>query len=532
LTLKKFVVIGAILIVVGTLSTVEILNTILIDEQQIPFSVENDFKSDIPVQHTIPQNNSIFQTGTEFLGLDGGTVWILFDNTNLYIDSNNDGVYDYKEVYNKDTRVNPSLSYHGTRLFSDKPIIYSVVTYAAGDNRQYNMIPPLHALKSDYIIPAETWYLGATTDLIVDVDYKLDGSIDQQVSISKLNGGTLTTSELAKVSADQPFYCYNAYTFVDTPGSDYYLQSPDLDELHILENDTMISLDLDNNGVYDNYTEYDKGTYTLSDITHGAHLSSSKPVLLIDQYNNFRKNYIPPSNTMSSDYYAIGMDAYGYGGSVHVIGCFNNVTLYGDYLTSHDLVADKTQHIGANEYNSWNWLSGYDGIHLWGTKPFSAWSYAARTYYYYYYFTRAVPSCITATTLRNLNELEGNQEVTMEIRVFNPTANTEIRNVTIDGPINDDFDIPGGGSLAVTIEKLYLCNDTAIANESFSLIPTHSNGNYHVELSKLDTLLFSNLGPLQYYTITYSIITPSLIGNYQFEPVEISYDASTWILPS
>ena len=119
----------------------------------------------------------------------------------------------------------------------------------------------------------------------------------------------------------------------------------------------------------------------------------------------------------------------------------------------------------------------------------------------------------------------------METRVFNPTATTQITNVTLNINISDEFSLSGGSTLDITVVKCYLDNDTQVDNETFTIAPSLSNNVYSIGLSKIDTTVLDSLEPMQYYKILYTIITPSIVGNYQFEPVTVEYDASTWILP-
>jgi hypothetical protein len=526
---NSYLVIVIIIISCLSISAIALLNNTF-NQQTIQSKETTNPNNFLNIEQTIPDNNTIFQTGTEYLRLVKGYIWVLFDNTYIYFDTNNDGVYDYETTKNANEYMQPSdlnLPHYGSRVYSTKPILYSFKSLGSGYNSNYLSVPPIHALKNEYYVPSGDWHIGATQEITVYVDEGINGSIEQTKTISKLNGDTITTSDLSHIYSNDPFYCYNDYTFIGDHGKDYYLYTADIEQLLVFQDHTNISIDTDNDGVYDHYLELDKGSHTLSGYTIGSHLHANNSILLLDDYA-WVTSYIIPSDTICSDYYSFGSTP-NYGILSYIIGCFNNITIYGDQVLNNDLIPDYTLHIGSNEMKYISHSSRT--IHLWGTKPFPAFARAAYSSWRWYY-NQCIPSCITSMIYHDPNELKANQNVEMETRIFNPTATTNITNVTAAFTIDDAFALSGGTTLSITVEKHYLDNDTLIDTDTFTITPAHPGGNYTFTLTKSDTSLFNALQPMRYYAIYYDITTPTTVGNYQFKPVTIEYDASTWILPN
>jgi len=78
----------------------------------------------------------------------------LYDNTDIFFDINNDGVWEYKTRINKNKPYYPKTSWDlqsGSYIHSSKPIIYNQKIYEIGtppkNSINYQCVPPISSLK-------------------------------------------------------------------------------------------------------------------------------------------------------------------------------------------------------------------------------------------------------------------------------------------------------------------------------------------------------------------------------------------------
>jgi len=571
--------------------------------------------------HTVPAKDPFFSVGSDFLvikaeNLDPELV-ILFNNTRIYIDTNNDQVWDYDYLRNASDELVIENVDAGARIHTDKPVWYrqclekDKVYHTINNVRHYfkdysysndvhlyyhdrfcastySTVPPLNNLHSNYFIYPGTWYIVVPENADIHIDTYMNGTIDKNISASVMKRESITISNHSRIYSNKTFYLYSNHAVPCPSGNDFYLWNEDITKLIITQDNTTVEIDNNNDGVYDVRNNYDTGIYTPEKQKIGAHVHSNKPINIV-QRNYFTNNnftfelvrfhnkliakgdsmsYLPPSTMMGSDYYGINetnssVDKSGASSTndryvFHdyqkgfITGSFSNTSYYQDKLVENDLWSDANDSIGANQVEQMPNLSNY--THIWGSKPFSlfqmkvyrkyAWAYGTNgtTYmnnYYrqdwshkYAFYSNLPAAYIYATTSHTPNELGLNTTATMKVRIFNPTADTNITNVSVTVKFPDSFSLTNGTKLDVTVKKYFLRNDTFITSDTKTITPAKSGGNYTFILNSTTfSDIFDYMDIYRYYLISYRIRTPTTAGNYDVSPVQVEYDASTWSLP-
>lgn len=502
------------------------------------------------VEHTVPEEDPFFSVGCDFLVIKAEAykpyIQILFDSTIIYIDTNNDQIYDHMLPDNKggveldlENELSNSLNV-GSRIHTNKPVAY---LQDFGWGNLY--VPSIDNLKNEYYIykigDGEYHHITVPEKSTIYVDENFDGTVDQEITVLPLTKESFEISaNWAQIYSSKPFYLYshkgkNGAAIIGPPGEDYYLpQGGYINHLIISYASTNISVDNNNDGNYDEYIEEGKGIHGPYNYNSGAHIHSSAPITIYyaldwDSDTN-EPTYLLPSNMLGSDLWGkFDRDNRNY-----ITGFFSNTTYYVDYAKDNNLIPDNTgendKNVGANEVKK---LERYDVIypdnicHMWGSKPFYVdWRVSTQKSVSHAY------SYILSTTYHEPNELGLNETVKMNVRVFNPFATTEINNISMTIKIDDQFKLSGDITLEITIKKLHLDTDFEKDTETITVTPTNENNLYTFTLSKDNSTIFESLSFFEYYDIDYEIITPEDPANYAFEPVEVSYDASTWDLPT
>jgi len=504
------------------------------------FSHENSqtiFNKNV-IHHTVTKETPFFGVGSEYIVQDG-IVTALFNDTTVYADENNDGIYGPKYILQAGQTMNIPSQYPGSRIFANKPIICKKQMYDVDPfywyDYVYSFIPPIEALEKEYYISAGTWYFSSPENTTVYIDENVDGSIDGEINIT-FKQISYSISSISKIYADKPFCIYNSHppTFIGSVGKDFYTPASKV-KLVVIYNSTTISFDYNNDGVYDEEFTKDKEVYDFS-CNAGAHINADKQILAYFICPSYTSDYyyLPPSDMMGNDIY-VPSSHYYYYMKHHVIGCFSNTTVYGDNF-HHDLIPEWNHTMDANE----DWQTSLSLLHIWGNKPFLAYQHyydggcspiGGCAYSIEHYPTMPY-SYIHAIVLHEPNEIGVNDDVNMEIRVFNTFDETYVNNVSVGVSIDDAFSLSGGSYLTMDVEKRWLRNDTVVSSSHFNVYPSHIGNEYTFTLSKSNSNIFSCLEPMEYYSIKYTIISPSIPMICKFKPVQLEYDASTWILPS
>ncbi|CEG13698.1 exported hypothetical protein [groundwater metagenome] len=482
----------------------------------------------------LPKEEPLWTIGEDYLVVENGnpSLFFLFDNTEIYVDLKNDGVWEFYTVQNAGVQFTPSIAgqsiTYGDKVHTSKPVIY----YRGGN--RYDVVPPLGKWKSEYYAYGETWYAIVEENTTIYVDDNYDGTIDRNISAVPFTANSVAVNNFGRVFSDKPFYFWTSDNTGAQKGTDFYLPWNGMWRILVLENNTEIKIDKNNDGFYDGGTvTWNKGVvsdFTGLSFADGAHLRFSKPVvvfLINCQYYCCSYYSLPSSSMLGNDFWSLwsGDDSW-----YQLTGFFNNATgiaanttYYADKVIENDLISNYNGTLISNQVTNTPVLGW---IHIWGNMPFGC------VYRYPYCYVYTIPqSSITSTTYGTQKYLGANEITEIYVRVFNPFANTTISNVNITVKIPSNFSLPNGNNLTLNIKKLYLRNDTVIENDTLVVTPTNTGSNYEFTITSVETSLLNSLDVMKYIDIRYQVVTPSEYGQYKFEPVHVDYTAETWNMP-
>lgn len=492
------------------------------------------------VNAEVSKEDPYFGVGSEFLVVGSGNpeIFTLFDNTNIYLDNNNDGIWDYQFQGNagKSQELNPPWPVNrGARIQTDKPVMYKqlMLHYASPwdpiEVIYHTAVPPLNNLKSEYYVFSlgGNWQVVAPQDTTINIDINADGSIDQTLNVDRGNvdSSTIPPNQFAKIYSEsgEKFSVYGTYALASPIGTDFYTNLGPIKVL-VTEDNTELDIDMNNDLAYDESYTFNKGAYDISAI-QGAHINSNKPIAVYSKFNNVLSP-VMTSGMLNNDMWGESGDLY------YIVGLFNDVsgfdynTTYNiDFQTQNDLIADFTGQIAANVIDS---LPSMGNVHLWADMPMN--------YLYYLsdrYGSRLLPSYsysrIYPATFPEKKYIGLKDSLTINARVFNPFAGTTASDFSVKLRFNDLFAFPA--IFTVEVNRKNLNTDAVIATDTVTKVPILINGQYEFVIYNLDTSLLNSLGPFEYYEIKYNLISPIVYGFYNFDPVEITYNAPTWEMP-
>ncbi|MFH0861148.1 MAG: hypothetical protein V1921_08095 [Candidatus Altiarchaeota archaeon] len=498
------------------------------------------------VSAAVTGDDPFLSTGTEFLAIRWDDnhkykygpyyyhhpmIMPLFNSTNIYVDANDDGVWEYKHTKNAGEWLSfevlplPGLINPGARIHSDKPVIYKqylrMYSHSCGWACAYyvdseSIVPPLNSLRNEYFIYNGEWTIVPQQSITVNVDMGNDGTVDNTISAPKLIKTlvTIPTGSFARVYSNGSFYLYNTIGVVGPASSDFYIQDENVSKLVVTEDDTLVEIDFNNDGHYDNSSNYSRGVYGLLQLNNGAHLHSNKPVTVYV----YEGEYALPSTMIGSDVWSTGHN--------YVVGLFDNTTFHADDLLENNLAPELDDTVDANVEKPSAGPFQNNQKHVWSDKPLIS------KYYYRDEAHILGPYSAISTATHGLQKYLGAEEITtIETRVFNPFADTTAYNLTLNFRIPPGFTLPLGNSLEVSIQKKVLMNDSITESETVTVNPTYSAGEYIVTLSRSDSAILGTLEPMAYLNVQYQVVTPSAYGTFEFDSVILGYEAETWNMP-
>ena len=513
----------------------------------------------------VPEEDPFYSVGSDFLVIKyqdiAPQVQVLFNNTAIFLDNENDGTWDYKFEGNAGNvvTIDPggvAVANPGALIHSDKPIGYiqQLQDTSNYDSELYTVGVPINNLKSEYFTYGSyadwtynvgkyngLWYVIAPKETNISIDINLDGTIDQTITVSPGTSRSFTADPFAKVYSDKPFLVYNRLTIAAIKSLEFF--SP-WEKVMILvtEDNTEIKIDLNNDDSYDQTLTLSKGLYIYT-FTQGAHIVGNKPIALFDNYEAIlsscgsssdfclRRMYVSV-NTFPNN---IGSDIWGgsSGSYKYIVGLYNdysglyyNTTYFIDRQSQNDLILDYTGTINSNIITS---TPSYGQIHLWSNMPllysFRYYPYSSSPYRQYY--TPSYPYSVIYSTSWPQNKIIGTNEVTrISTRIFNPFAATTINGLEIKVKISNQFiALP---TRLVLVTKKSLVDDEILDSELVTdKNPLLIDGYYEFTLSDSDSAVIDSLSPLEYLDVEYDVISPSSYGNYDL-PTELTYSAPTW----
>ncbi|MBU0628026.1 MAG: hypothetical protein KKC75_02465 [Nanoarchaeota archaeon] len=524
------------------------------------------------VKAEVPQQNPFYSVGSDFLVIKyhpiEPEIHVLFDDTSIYLDNQNDGTWDYEfsgnagETITLDP-VGSAVAEPGGLIHSNKPVGYKQELQNTGSyiSRLYTFVPVIDNLKSEYFTYGShesffseysagrydgKWYVVAPKETTIYVDQNITGNVSQAFNVSPGELKAFSADPYSRVYSNKPFLVFNRFTIGGIKSRDFYTPWDHV-QILVIENATEIKVDINNDGVSDEAYNLSKGLRGYS-LAYGARITSNKDIAMFSRYETYEGLVKACGGNMDFCLFVvyaavntfpcnIGSDMWGDGGSYYdthiyyVTGIYNqfsglypNTSYFVDNQQENDLLPEYNRTIASNTIDA---LSGIGKVHIWSDMPL--------LYSYKYDMDSS------ATTLRYLmsypysqiystswpsNKIMGTNELTqMNVRVFNPFATTTINDLEIKIKVPDEF--TANPSTSFLIRKQSLVNDNNISSDIISEDPQHIGDYYEFTLTNSDSSVIGTLSPLEYLNIYYNVITPASYGTYDF-PTEITYTAPTW----
>ena len=486
---------------------------------------------------------SFFSVGSEYLVMTPYTtlssyqlqIFVLYDNTNLFMDINNDGASDYELNFNKGGSFNLSTPWQiseGSRIISDKPIYFSQTLMYS--NNEY-IVPDYMTLSKNFVsVPVENYRYeyytlsGAYRFLskengVIFIDENIDGVVDKNYTINSKNNSYFKISNYSRVFSNVSFFGYSNDSLTAPFGKEF-ISSFDNITLIIAENNTRIDVDMNMDLVIDNTSFLNKGVYNFSFLT-GARIIGDKNFSCFENhYKNlyFNVNYYFPcrrTKEITNEFYLHSQKF-----NQSLVGLFNNFSYplsdYNATLTALDgqveVINNMTSNILKNVTSGKFYsvisntplidsLNKNDYVQLSGFKNYSVNFGSLISYKKPYIIIRPKTKVLTP-----------NSSAVISVRIINPFSDTSLENVKVTLPLNCGFLMQ---SSIVNYKKERL---------SGGVISSTSSG---VVTSVNDVVYFDYPGIIEsesFVDIDYVFLTPASSLVCSLGKVGLSYDANTW----
>lgn len=502
----------------------------------------------LPVASAAVSQDNFYTVGSDFLVLqnpqntatDLPMIYVLYDNTNIYFDINNDGAYDYRfnAGFGGPHIFRPQWDIvQGTRIHADKPVHYVASFYLKGYSqfaiRSYfradkiSAVPPLTGYKSEYLIWGGRWNILSDGASEVYVDEGIDGTIDKTVNNS---GAFVDVAGFARIYSDKPFFAYSDEGFAGVVSKDFYLNE---DGLFVIakEDGTILKIDYNNDGIPDNSSVLGKGGHYF-DAEKGARVTADKPVAAFgyfkDTYRWMSDTYfsLPTSDSVANEFSVAAKNDFseGVNKGYYLVGLFNGVSapgqdlgveLYGDddelLYEIGSLATGETAHVNDGGYAGHSGAPVLDRYYYYYPRAPYVRDYVGHTIAYKKIYLTAMPKSKFITP---------GSYATFNVRVFNPFKNVSAGDVSVKFRYNG-LSMQG----VANYRKASLADDTTIESSSKAVYKGSDESGYY--------FIFDYGGTLEaetYLDIDFVLLMPNATGRLTLAPAELTYTAETWIV--
>lgn len=463
----------------------------------------------------------LFSIGCDFLSLTDEklSAIVLFNNTNIYVDLNNDFLWDYSFNDSAGKTINlvlPNGNYPaaGSRIYSNKPIWLKqnvFLYYKKNDitNKEYSYeyditIPQISNAASKYVaFDTEISLLSnQNTRVLVNGSY-IDLNSNEKKDV-KISPPTLIQSE-------KPLYVYSKRGLQQIPSKDFYA---DFDKVNIsiIENNTKIYFDFDLDGYFDYNKTFESGFSNISFTKNAVHMWSDKEFGVSSKYSSVLDlNYIyyplNPSFQISNEYFTFSSNTPNSVPNSFFTAIFvseNNSNIIGDIT---ELSLQQVYKYVPKQLS-----------HVVGELPFLSKEYFSGVVdqkTYIYESSHNPSPDIVLIQYPKEKKIVSNSNVTTLTRIFNTYKRTEIENLSVNIYSDNSFAF-FENSTKVSIKNIE--NDKIIEEIT----------NYAIENTNNVLISISKLLPYTYLEIEINTPVPSKCQIYKFTDVSFSYVAKTW----
>ncbi|PLW79817.1 hypothetical protein C0585_05745 [Candidatus Woesearchaeota archaeon] len=453
----------------------------------------------------------------------------LYDDTDLYFDIDNDGVWEYKSNIDAFETYNAELNWKlkdNSYVHSSKPIVYNQRTFeldgSLGTSYGYACIPPIDSLKYELILPELkstdfTWNIiskNASLNILGS-----DGSlkkVDIEDSYDLYVRADHTTSDVWYINSTKPLFAISNSGSVSHLGTDFFKVAPGITYIGVIEDETNIKVDENGDGIFESGEYLDTGLHRFS-FTAGSRIKSNKKIGVFE------------SQEPVPDYYTRDITSAILADSINdelfvKIHEKNRVFITGVFNDDEGFLVTDFEYENENYTGDEGVVSnsverlGFEGSGFVKAKrPVTTFfNYNSGRYAYQRPFQTIEPYISSFSKLKFLG-LE--DDAIINVRAFNPTIRTlEDIEVTINFI---DYFTDENIEYRMSIKNLE--DDSIIEGPiTSSVTPIDLGGirEFNIDIDRLE--------PNQYVDIDYTIITPPIEGIYSFPPANMKFKSEIW----
>lgn len=452
----------------------------------------------------------------------------LYDNTQIFFDINNDGIWEYRKTINKNTPYYPTTNWNlkdGSLIHSNKPIVYNQKIYSSSNDRNYQCIPPINALRNEIVLyPVYVnnglWKIispNATINIIDKNNVLTTKNIESSITIN-IPDNTAKPTDVWYINSTKPIIATSNFGFSSRLDTDFIKSVSGTTMIVTIEDNTLVEFDLNSDGIFDESEIMNRGNKEF-DLTAGTRIKSNKKIGVFEREWWAKLDYSQCIPTKSvNDELFLKIHAKG---RIYVTGLFNdddgfNNTFY--QLTDgnthiNDAVISNGVRVVSNSYSNI--------VRIKADKPVSAFykHYYSNSYYKFQRPFQTIEPYITSFS--KLKFIGLNDSAIINVRVLNPTS-YDLDDVKVTIRYLDVFP---------TINVTYyfsirnLDGDSPLVTETPKTSPTLTIFGVKEFTINLGTILAEEYADINYY-----LKTPTDPGIFNLPKATLEFNSNIWTI--
>ncbi|MFH0859763.1 MAG: hypothetical protein V1921_01030 [Candidatus Altiarchaeota archaeon] len=450
-----------------------------------------------------------YAVGTEYALIDLnhtglGGILTLFNNTLVSFDYEGNGIWDATYLGNAGDlidldRLDPARAAGGALIKSNKPIEYFQAL------RQLNTVPPLGSLAIEYILSPGDWKAISDKSMTLTLDLENRNSIHGSVRLERLGESVFTVPEgkFMKVNGGHRFLVYSDM-IMGPPGKEFNIPSDYVKNFIVPEDRTTISVDLDNDGVFDWNQTFNAGITGGYTFSAGARIASDKNIVVLGRLGFADVQYIPPSNMTGDDIWSKSK-------SDSTIVNPMKVKVYLDAMQENDLWPEQ---IFENE--SVIELPYLGRHHIWSDSRIME-AYSDNSLFPY--------SQVSSVDYPVQNRQGASEIVPIQFRIMNPYGNRTVENITFEYSLPAGFTLHEEKTFTIRVEKRRLRDDAILDRTDVKVAPIKARSYIQFRMDQKSAAILDKLEPMAYVSLEFTAVTPNKEGDYSQNPPVVGYAA-------
>lgn len=457
----------------------------------------------------------------------------LYDNTDLFFDVNNDGVWEYKTRINKNKPYYPKTSWDlqsGSYIHSNKPIIYNQKIYALGtapkNSVNYQCVPPINSLQNEILLlsawsnAAPYWRIispNATINIITPINTIQTENIHLSKDINSYISRP-TPSQIWYINSTKPIIASSIYSLNGKLDNDFIKVIPGKTIILALEDNTLVEFDQNGDGIFDESNMTNKGRSEFI-LTAGSRIRSDKKISVFENDWHVELEYSTaiPTKSMNNEIIITIHEA----NKEYITGIFNSDD--GFENTTYNITEETLKISGGVPSNDYQQIPNdfITTARVIASKPITG--YYKNSYITSWYRIQRPMQTIEPyiSSFSRLKFVGLNDTAIINVRVFNPTS-YDLDDVKINIRYLDVFP---------TKEIKYYQSIKSLEDDSFIVTETEKSVT-PTSFSNIKEFTI-NLGTIkseEYANIEYYLITPAKEGTYNFPKASLEFNAPIWTI--